>query len=168
MPEFVNGLPLHVLVIHAVVVFVPLGALGTAAIAFWPAARRRVGWVVASVVALGTALTPIATSSGELLQNRLPDNPLIVAHQELGEQLIYFVAPQLLAVLGLMIAHTAHQSAQDADDAENGGPGRARIAVIAVAVLAVGLSAAATVHVFRVGETGSRAVWEGIANLPAR
>lgn len=167
MPEFVNGLPLHVLVIHAVVVFVPLGALGTAVIAFWPAARRRMGWVVASVVALGTALTPIATSSGELLQNRLPDNPLIVAHQELGEQLIYFVAPQLLAVLGLMIAHTAHQSAQDTDG-DGGGSGRARIAVIAVAVLAVGLSAAATVHVFRVGETGSRAVWEGIANLPAR
>lgn len=165
MPEFVNGLPLHVLVIHAVVVFVPLGALGTAVIAFWPAARRRIGWLVAGTVAVGTALTPIAASSGEQLQARLPENPLIVAHQQLGDQLIYFVAPQLLAVLGLMIAHTAHQSAQRSDD---GAPGRARIVVIAVAVLAVGLSAAAAVHVFRVGEAGSRAVWEGVANLPAR
>jgi hypothetical protein len=165
MPEFVNGLPLHVLVIHAVVVFVPLGALGTAVIAFWPAARRRIGWVVAGLVALGTALTPIASQSGELLQNRLPENPLIQAHAELGDQLIFFVAPQLLAVLGLMIAHTAQQSAERA---ESGNPARVKVVVIGIAVLAVGLSAAASVHVFRVGEAGSRAVWEGVANLPAR
>ncbi|GGS28224.1 MULTISPECIES: DUF2231 domain-containing protein [Actinokineospora] len=165
MPEFVNGLPLHVLMIHAVVVFVPLGALGTILIAAWPAARRRVGWLVAGTVAVGTALTPIAAESGELLQRRLPENPLIVAHQQLGEQLIYFVVPQLLAVLGLMVAHTVNQSAQRAD----GGPSaRARVILAVTAVLAVGLSAAAAVHVFRVGEAGSRAVWEGVANLPAR
>jgi putative Ca2+/H+ antiporter (TMEM165/GDT1 family) len=166
MPEFVNGLPLHVLVIHAVVVFVPLGALGTVVIAAWPAARRRIGWVVAGVVAAGTALTPVASQSGELLQNRLPENPLIQAHAELGDQLIFFVAPQLLAVLGLMIAHTAQRTAERPDS--GGNPARAKVVVLAVAVLAVGLSVAASVHVFRVGEAGSRAVWEGVANLPAR
>ncbi|GAA4409753.1 DUF2231 domain-containing protein [Actinokineospora soli] len=162
MPEFVNGLPLHVLVIHAVVVFVPLGALGTLAIAVWPAARRRIGWVVAGVVAVGTALTPIASASGELLQRRLPENPLITAHQQLGDQLIYFVVPQLIAVLGLMVAHTV--SAQRADDGAAGG----QVLVIIAAVLAVGLSVAASVHVFRVGDAGARAVWEGVANLPAK
>ncbi|MGW5049714.1 DUF2231 domain-containing protein [Actinokineospora sp. NPDC004072] len=165
MPEFVNGLPLHVLVIHAVVVFVPLGALGTAVIAVWPAARARIGWLVAGAVAAGTALTPIAAQSGEQLQRRLPDNPLIRAHQELGEQLIYFVVPQLLLVLGLMVAHTVHQSAQRT---EGGSSTRIRVILAVTAVLAVGTSAAAAVHVFRVGEAGSRAVWEGVANLPAR
>ncbi|MGX7828269.1 DUF2231 domain-containing protein [Actinokineospora sp. 24-640] len=164
MPEFVNGLPLHVLIIHAVVVLVPLGALGTVAIAVWPAARRRVGWVVAAIVGVGTALTPIAAQSGELLQRRLPSNPAILLHQELGEALIYFVVPQLIAVLALMVAHTAHQSAERSE----GRTTRARVAVIAAAVLAVGLAGAASVHVFRVGEAGSRAVWEGVANLPAK
>ena len=166
MPEFVNGLPLHVLVIHAVVVFIPLGALGTVVIAAWSAARRRIGWVVAGVVAVGTALTPIASASGDALQRRLPDNPLIVAHQQLGDQLIYFVVPQLIAVLGLMVVHPVHQSAERADD--GAAPGRVRALLIVAAVVAVGLSAAASVHVFRVGDAGSRAVWEGVANLPAR
>jgi len=37
---FISGLPLHVLLVHAVVILVPLSALGALVIAIWPAARR--------------------------------------------------------------------------------------------------------------------------------
>ena len=37
----VNGLPAHVLLVHAVVVLVPLTSLLLVLVAVWPAARRR-------------------------------------------------------------------------------------------------------------------------------
>ncbi|MDQ3580030.1 MAG: hypothetical protein M3443_21015, partial [Actinomycetota bacterium] len=101
MPEFVNGLPLHALIVHAVVVLVPLSVLGAILIAVWPAARRRFGWLVAVLAGVGAALTPIATGSGRDLSRRLPDNELIRRHEELGDQLIYFVLPLFVAVLVL-------------------------------------------------------------------
>ena len=46
-----NGLPLHILIVHAVVVGIPLAALLTVLSAVWPAARRRLG-IVTPIVAL--------------------------------------------------------------------------------------------------------------------
>ena len=40
--DLINGLPVHPLVVHAVVVLVPLAALGTIAIALRPAWRPHV------------------------------------------------------------------------------------------------------------------------------
>jgi len=37
------GLPAHPLLVHGAVVLVPLAALGTIVIAFWPAARELIG-----------------------------------------------------------------------------------------------------------------------------
>ena len=39
--QTVNGLPAHVLLVHAIVVLLPLSALLLALTALWPAARRR-------------------------------------------------------------------------------------------------------------------------------
>ncbi|MDQ3402508.1 MAG: hypothetical protein M3548_03825 [Actinomycetota bacterium] len=160
MPEFVNGLPLHALIVHAVVVLVPLSVLGAILIAVWPAARRRFGWSVAVLAGVGAALTPIATGSGRDLSRRLPDNELIRRHEELGDQLIYFVLPLFVAVLALMIVHTAI--------ARGWSPGWRNVALIAAAVVVVGFAGASGVQVFRVGEAGSRAVWGGFENLPER
>ncbi|SDC07380.1 DUF2231 domain-containing protein [Actinokineospora iranica] len=161
MPEFVDGLPLHALVLHAVVVLVPLTVLGAVVIAVWPAARRRFGWLVVAFAAASVVLTPITTSSGNALARRLPENPQIATHQQLGEQLIWFVLPLFLAVTALMVVHTL---------AARGGesPSWTKIALVLAAVASIGLGVASGVHVFRVGDAGSRAVWEGIENLPAR
>ena len=43
LPTTVRGLPLHVLVVHAVVVLVPAAAFGTLLCALWPAVRRHFG-----------------------------------------------------------------------------------------------------------------------------
>ena len=58
MPAFVFGLPSHVLVVHAVVVLVPLAVLGAVAVALWPAARRRCGWLGVGVTVVATACIP--------------------------------------------------------------------------------------------------------------
>ena len=72
MPLLLFGLPTHILVVHAVVVLVPLAALGVVVIAVWPRARRRFGWLVLGVTAVAAVSIPIATSAGEALEHALP------------------------------------------------------------------------------------------------
>ena len=55
MPETIGGIPLHPLVVHAVVVLIPLAALGVIAIALVPKWRSRFGILVVAVTAFATA-----------------------------------------------------------------------------------------------------------------
>jgi hypothetical protein len=102
------------------------------------------------VAAVATVLVPVATSSGTKLKARLPENPQIDTHQQLGDQMIYFAIPLLAAVVALMVVHEIGRRQT---------VGWTKIATIAVAVLTIGFAVAAGVHVYRVGEAGSRAVW---------
>ena len=103
VPTFVSGLPLHPLVVHVAVVLVPAAVLGALVVALWPAARRRWGWPVVALTALAAISVPLATSTGEGLEHNLPRTPAIATHAELGDQLLVFVAPLLLVVLGLVL-----------------------------------------------------------------
>jgi uncharacterized membrane protein len=174
MPEFITGLPLHPLVVHAVVVMIPLAVLGAIVIAVWPSARHRFGWLVVGAAAIGTALVPVATDSGEKLERRLGENPMINQHQDLGDDLLWFMLPLLAAVLGLMVLHTMRQRQLAATAGEGPGtttaPPRAAaptaVVMIVVAVLTVGFAVAAGIHAFRTGESGARAVWDFVEDQP--
>src|SRR5690606_37393735 len=55
----IAGLPLHPLLVHAVVILVPLTALALVLGSLWPAARRRLGIVTPLAAALLVVLVPI-------------------------------------------------------------------------------------------------------------
>ena len=63
----INGVPLHPLVVHAVVVFVPLAALGALAMAV-PKWRWLARWPTLLVTLGATAATYVATLTGEDLE----------------------------------------------------------------------------------------------------
>ncbi|GJF03026.1 hypothetical protein [Pseudonocardia sp. D17] len=44
LPTFMLGLPVHPLVVHAVVVLVPAAVIGAVLVALWPRIRARRGW----------------------------------------------------------------------------------------------------------------------------
>lgn len=146
MFDLINGLPIHPLVVHAVVVLLPLAALGTIAIALRPQWRHRYGWLVVADAALTTVLLPVATSSGEALEARVGDPG---QHAELGEQLIWFMIPLLIIVAAMVWVDRRGQQA------------RTRISgvVRVLPALAVVAALAATVQVVRVGDSGARAAW---------
>ena len=148
MFDLINGLPVHVLVVHGVVVLLPLAVLGTLAIAVRPSWRTTYGWLVVGVAAVATALVPIATSSGEALEERV-GNP--GEHAELGDQLIYFAVPLLVLALALVVLERRRAAGRSAI-----GP-KALPAI--VAGLAVVAALATTVQVYRVGDSGARAAW---------
>ena len=71
MFDTVLGLPVHVLVVHAVVVGLPLMAVVTAVVALMPALRLRFAWPVVVLDAGVVVATFVARESGEVLQQRL-------------------------------------------------------------------------------------------------
>ncbi len=154
MFDLVNGIPLHPLVVHAIVVLLPLATLGTIAIAVRPAWRVTFGPLVVAAAAIAVVLTPVATSSGEELEKRV-GNP--GEHAELGDQLIWFAIPLLVLSLALVLLARA-QATKD-----GGGTPRyvaSTNAVKVVAVLAVVAGLACAVQVYRVGDSGAKKAWE--------
>src|SRR5262249_6263046 len=147
--DLVNGLPVHALVVHAVVVLLPLACLGTIAIAVRPSWRHRYGVLVVACAAVSTALIPVATSSGEALESHV-GNP--GEHAELGDQLIWSAVPLVVLSLALVWLDRRHR-ASTSDEPNRSGVMRV------VAVLALVAALATSVQVYRVGDSGARAAW---------
>jgi len=170
MPSEVNGLPVHVLLVHAVVVLLPLCALLLAAAAVAPRARARLGGFLPLLAAGCLVLVPATTSAGEQLRERVGgQDPLVARHAELGDGLL----PWAVALLVLcLVVWLRGRSAPVRPAGRTGAtrvPADARgevssglVVQVAVAVLAVAVAAGTVVQVARIGESGARAVWQGL------
>ena len=160
MPGEFQGLPLHVLLVHGVIVLIPLAALLTVLSAVWPAARRRIG-IFGPLVALAALIAvPITTNAGEWLllrayaaQGTGPSVQLVQEHASLGRTMLWFAIG--LFVASLLVWGVPLLMARRSKDAPPPWVG------VVVAVIAVVLSGLAVVQVVRVGESGSKAVWTG-------
>lgn len=176
MPDFVGGLPLHPLVVHFVVVLLVIAVVGSILTAVWPAVRRRYGWLAVATAGVGAALVPIATDSGEFLESRIGTNPAIRAHAELGDLLVWWALGLFVAVTALMVLHhRAERAAREPEGTAGGATAvetRARqttgatVAMIVAAVVTVGLAVGTGIHTYRVGDAGSRLVWEFVEDTP--
>jgi uncharacterized membrane protein len=148
MFDLINGLPVHPLVVHAVVVLLPLAVLGTIAIAAKPAWRLRYGPLVVASAAVATVMLPVSTSSGEALQERVGSPG---EHAELGDALIWFAIPLLVLAAALVWLEWRKTAGKPAI-----GPS---VLPTAVAGLAIVAALATGVQVYRVGDSGARAAW---------
>lgn len=157
MFDLINGLPMHPLVVHAVVVLLPLACLGTIAIALRPSWRERYGALVVACAAISTALIPIATSSGEALERHVGNAG---DHAEMGDQLIWFAIPLLALSLALVWLDRRQRTATEGSETTDGSQvGRSANGTRVVAVLALVAALATSVQVYRVGDSGARAAW---------
>ena len=156
MFDLINGLPVHALVVHAVVVLLPLACLGTLAIALRPAWRRTYGVLVVAFAAVSVALIPVATSSGEALEKHV-GNP--GEHAELGDQLIWFAIPLLVASAALVWLDRRRTATPSGSSTATGSSSSPRTLTTVVAAVAVLAALAASVQVYRVGDSGARAAW---------
>lgn len=144
----IAGLPLHPLIVHAVVVLVPLTALALILGALLPAMRKRLGIVtpIAALIVLG--LVPLTMLAGEALAQKVGPVPAVVHHADLGRMLWpWTLAMFLVATLQWCWYRF--------------GEGPRRTARWIIAALAVASGAGSTVMVVLIGEAGARAVWGG-------
>ncbi|KQV67703.1 hypothetical protein ASC64_10780 [Nocardioides sp. Root122] len=151
-----NGVPLHPLVVHAVVVLGPLAALTALAYALVPRWRWLLRWPLLVLAVLTAASAFLATASGEdLLESRPRLEELVEEHEEHGELLrnvaLGFVPVAVLAAwaLGGASALASGRGAQ---------PTRGAIGVVAAVLLVAG-AVALLVTLFLAGDSGAKSVW---------
>jgi hypothetical protein len=152
----VNGLPAHILLVHAIVVLLPLSALLLVLSALWPAARAKLAGPNAILAVLVVLLVPITTDAGEWLERRVTRTPLVSTHTELGDTAIWVAIP--VAVLALLVWWRRR---------ETGRPGRtflgpaSKAVTVTLAALSIAAAGAAVFDIYRIGDSGAQATWQG-------
>ncbi|QMU97617.1 hypothetical protein FVO59_10605 [Microbacterium esteraromaticum] len=150
----IAGLPLHPLLVHAVVVLTPLTALAVAIAAVWPSARRRLGYAPPVAALLVAGLVPITVLAGQELADTVGETPAIERHEELGLMLIPWT-------IALLIASVAVAVIDRMPPARRPTP-LTRAAAMIVPALAVVTAVGTIVVTVLTGDAGARAVWEGV------
>jgi hypothetical protein len=153
-----NGLPLHPLVVHAVVVFAPLAALGAILFAVRPQWRwaLRGPLLVVTLIAVGAAV--VAALSGEnLAETRgLDALPEVRTHEERGK-LLRNILLGFTIVVGLAVWRLGGPSGLKSGRGERAAT-TGVVGIVLMGLLVVG-AVAVGVAVFLAGDSGSRAVW---------
>lgn len=152
----INGVPLHPLVVHAAVVFVPLAALSV--IAFVVPKWRWVARWPALLLTLGASLAvQLSVMTGEdMEESRNLDSPLVHTHSEWAEKLrVAVFALTLVTIVAFWALGHVTRIAGSAD----------RVAKVAalekpLVVLLPVLAVAVLVLVVLTGDAGARAVWK--------
>jgi hypothetical protein len=187
MPNKISGLPAHVLLVHLVVVLIPVAAAAVLVSAWWPAARRRLGAATPILAVLALIVVPITTHAGQWLLDHLPSTtPAIDKHVNLGHGMLIWVIG--LAILGVAVyvvgilsdRAAATVNADQRVPVTAGGPERADAAPgrsaqpgqraggsmfavsLVVAVLATAVAVGSGIQIYRVGDSGAHAVWQGV------
>ena len=150
--ESVMGLPLHPLVLHAALVFVPLLVLAGLAYTLLPGLRPRMSWA-AVLLALVTPFTVLVTKlSGDAFRARLAKKGIdadiltkIDAHRHFGTLTLYFTVALAVTVLALVLLRNTGRPVQ-----------------ILFGVVTIVLAGFAAYYVYRTGDSGARIAWNGM------
>ncbi len=143
MFDTIAGLPLHPLVVHAVIVLLPLACLGAIAVAAVPRWDHRFGALVVACAFLATGAAFVAKESGEALASRVG---FPADHESVARWVPVFGGLLLIAVSVLWWLDRGR-----AVPRSTGGKAASAATVIA-AVLALGIVVVA-------GHSGATAVW---------
>jgi uncharacterized membrane protein len=151
-----NGLPLHPLVVHVAVVFVPLAALAGLGYVV-PRWRALLRWPMLVAALVAAATVQVSVMSGEdLKDSRGLGGPLLDQHETWANRLQ--VGTWVLAALVVLACWAIPRIRQRVGGGRQGG-----VAVLGP-VLTVVLPLVAVVElylVFRTGDAGAKSVWGG-------
>ena len=142
----INGLPAHALLVHLVVVLLPLTALAAVAVSVWPAAQRKLTFLVPLGAVVGLVAVPVTTRAGNDLAAHLGNPAFINHHRSLGSMVLPWAAALAVTTLAQWLLLRR---------------GTSRAVRTSVAVLVVGSAVGTAVIVALAGDAGARAVWSG-------
>jgi len=154
----IGGLPLHPLIVHAVVILVPLTAVALILGTLWPAARRRLGIVTSLAALVVLVLVPITVAAGESLREVVGPLPAVDAHEALGRMLLPWVVAMFVAAAAQWAWFRWGVPRMRARHAR-----RASVISTVIGAIAIVAAVGAIVMVVLIGESGARAVWGGVA-----
>lgn len=140
----IDGLPLHPLVVHAVVVLLPLASLGLIAISFVPKWSVRFGPLVWPIALVALVSSFLADQSGRELARSVG---VPIVHMQAGEQ-VKFVAAGVL-VMSLVVWLLDRRATKS----------KRSIWEKLLAAVAIAVSLLAIYVTIKAGDSGARAVW---------
>lgn len=150
-----RGLPIHALVLHAAVVFIPLLALGAVVYAVAPRWRSRIGWAALLLAIVAPVCAFVTRESGLKLYQRViargtsaAGRRILDSHMHFGTLTMWFTIALGVVTLVMVLA-TLRRS----------GNTLPRAADMGLAVIIVVLAAISGYYVFRTGDSGATAVW---------
>ena len=174
LPDTVNGLPLHALSVHATVVLVPLLALVGILYAV-PRMRAWARWPLGLLAVAAAGSTWVSIQSGGNLEDNLASRDALSGaladaverHEDLAGQLQWLVyGYAIIALLAVFLVKprkpvgaSGERAAYDDSAGERSSAGSGGGLAIAMSVLLVLGAVAVGVQVARVGDAGSKAVW---------
>lgn len=143
--DLIFGLPVHSLVVHSAVVFVPLVAIGALVMSYLPSFSRRYGKLVIVFAVIAQISLFIAKQSGESFQARLGKN--VERHAQFGELAPFTFIPLLILLF--------IRWRMDREGATIGSPIARRL----VSIILVAAAFFAMVYIFLTGHSGAESVW---------
>ena len=143
----INGLPAHALLVHLVVVLLPLTAVAAIAVSVWPAAQRKLTFLVPVGAVVGAIAVPITTRAGEDLAKKLGNPPFLERHENFGDMVLPWAAALAVTTIAqwLYLRRGAITS----------------MPRIVVGVLVVASAIGTVTIVALTGDSGAQAVWGG-------
>ncbi len=154
----INGLPLHPLIVHVVVVFAPLAATGGILYAVVPTWRWWLRWPFVACAVIAAVAGVLAAQSGYWLEHDrgLQQLAKVRTHQHRGAILRWLLLAYLIPT-GLAAWFLGGESkvvsGWGAREGRSGG------VAIAIQVLLVVSSVVVLIWVFLTGDSGARALW---------
>jgi hypothetical protein len=151
----VRGLPVHALVLHAAVVFIPLLALAAVVYAIVPRWRSHTGWAAFLLAIVAPVCAFVTRQSGLYLYDRViargtsaAGRRILDNHMNFGTLTMWFTIALGVVTL-IMVLATARRP----------GNRLPRAADLGLSVIMVVLAAITGYYVFRTGDSGATAVW---------
>ncbi|HWS37615.1 MAG TPA: hypothetical protein VN408_33410 [Actinoplanes sp.] len=146
---------MHILVLHAAVIFVPLLGLGAIVYGFIPAWRPKTGWAVALLAIAAPIAALITKMSGTEFYNRLlseervsPAGKVILdGHMQNGTTTMWLTLA--LGVVSLVLVALTARNPRALP----------KIADLGLAVVLVVLAGLSAYYLFETGDSGAMAVW---------
>ena len=167
----IDGLPAHILLLHAVIVLVPLTAVLTVLAAVWPTARARLGQATAVLAVVMLAAVPLTTEAGEWLEHHVARNELVRTHTELGDTMLPWAIALAVVALALLARHLLAARQPVRSEAPGAAPATTHRpssvqpggtpATIVIGLVAVVVAVGSVFTVYQIGESGARAAWTG-------
>jgi hypothetical protein len=170
MFEEIAGLPMHPLVIHAAVIFIPLLGLAAIAYGFVPWVRSHLRLVVAGLAIVGPVAATVTKLSGDaffdrgIARGQITEGfiPVIKEHQSFGNWTMIWTIVLGVATLALVYV-IAPRAAAVGTAAVATGPAWRTSPIVqwVLAGLVTVLAVLSIYYVIRTGDSGARAVWDG-------
>ncbi len=142
--SIIGGVPVHPLVVHAAVVFVPLAAIGLLVMAVWRSFGARFGWIVWGLALVATGASFVAKESGEGLEELVGEPGF--DHATWGDRMPLLAGVLFVAALALWLVQRS-----------SAGKGLVVVAGLVAAVVAL----VNLYWIVQVGHSGAESVWKG-------